>query len=97
MGAAAILNLVRPIIDGADLRGTGPHTAPFYFCTDQSSQQRRGIADMIAAEDHGSAGGRTYSLPWCVAAVETVGGDADKAREWLENWAPAQEEGALGL
>lgn len=94
MSAAAILNLVRPIIDGADLHGKGPHTAPFYFCTDQSSQQRRGIADMLAVGDHESAGGRTYDLPWCIAAVEAVGCDPDKAQEWLENWAPARGEGA---
>jgi hypothetical protein len=92
MSAAAILSLVRPLIDAVGLQGKGPHTAPFYFCTDQAGQQRRNIAEILAAENHGTAGKKTYDLAWCVAAVEAAGSDLGKAREWLENWAPARGE-----
>lgn len=92
MSAADILNVVRPLIDGVKLQpGAGRNTAPFYFCTDQASQQRRTLAEMITAEGVVSEG-RAYDLEWCVAAVEAAGGDLDKAKEWLSNWAPAKGE-----
>ena len=42
----------------------------------------------------GGAGAKTkpYDLAWCVAAVEATAGDLEKAREWLEHWAPARGE-----
>lgn len=46
---------------------------------------------MIAAEG-AMTDGKTYDLAWCIAAVEATGGDLEKAKEWLENWAPAQGE-----
>ncbi|KAF7116564.1 hypothetical protein CNMCM5793_005045 [Aspergillus hiratsukae] len=91
MSAAQILALVRPLIDAVNLRRDAPNTAPFYFCTDQVGQQRRILAEMLAAEGTMS-GGKTYDLPWCVAAVEATAGNLDKAREWLTNWAPAKDE-----
>ncbi|KAL4902866.1 hypothetical protein BDW74DRAFT_180564 [Aspergillus multicolor] len=93
MSAATILGQVRPLVDAVDLQGKGPHTSPFYFCTDQAGQQRRGFAEMLAAEEGGTAGKKTYDLPWCVAAIEAAGGELDKARDWLENCAPARGEG----
>ncbi|KAI9373980.1 ubiquitin fusion degradation protein UFD1-domain-containing protein [Aspergillus egyptiacus] len=92
----AILGVTRPLIDAIELQGKGSHTAPFYFCTDHAGQQRRVLAEMLAAEDP-AAGRKTYDLPWCVAAVEAAAGDLDKAREWLENWAPARGEGQGSL
>lgn len=97
MSTATIMNSVRPLIDAADLQGKGPHTAPFYFCTDQAGQQRRSLAEMLAAEASEADGRKTYDLPWCVAAVEAAAGELEKAREWLENWAPARGEGVDGL
>jgi hypothetical protein len=91
MSAAQILALVRPLIDAVNLRRDAPNTAPFYLCTDQVGQQRRTLAEMLAAEGTIS-GGKAYDLPWCVAAVEATGGNLDKAREWLTNWAPAKDE-----
>ncbi|GLB01735.1 hypothetical protein AtubIFM57258_000145 [Aspergillus tubingensis] len=96
MGAAAILAAVRPLLDAVNLQGDAPNTAPFYFCTDQAGQQRRIAAEMLSAEG-AVADGKTYALPWCVSAVETTAGNLDKAREWLENWAPAQGEGTYSL
>ncbi|RDW67103.1 putative ubiquitin fusion degradation protein (Ufd1) [Aspergillus mulundensis] len=94
--ATTILDHVRPLVDAVDLQGKGPHTSPFYFCTDQAGQQRRGLAEMLAVEEDGTAGKKTYDLPWCVAALEAAGGELDKAREWLENCAPARGE-AVGV
>ncbi|PWY64737.1 hypothetical protein BO70DRAFT_375078 [Aspergillus heteromorphus CBS 117.55] len=74
--------------------GDGPkNTAPFYLCADQVGQQRRTHAEMIAAEGK-LDGGKSYALPWCVAAIEVMAGNPNKAREWLENWAPAIGEDA---
>ncbi|KAL2866820.1 putative ubiquitin fusion degradation protein (Ufd1) [Aspergillus lucknowensis] len=97
LSAAAILSLVRPLIDAVDLQRKGAHRAPFYFCADQAGQQRRVLAEMIAAKDIGASGSKAYELPWCVAAVEAAGGVLEKAREWLENWAPSRGERPAGL
>ncbi|EAW13325.1 putative ubiquitin fusion degradation protein (Ufd1) [Aspergillus clavatus NRRL 1] len=91
MSAAAILTLVRPLIDALNLRRDTPNTAPLYLCTDQVGQQRRILAEMIAAEGT-ATGGKAYDFPWCVAAVEATAGSVDNAREWLANWAPARGE-----
>ena len=52
-----------------------------YLCTDDVSQKRRGLAEMLSAEGE-------YGLEWCVAALEAEGGKVDGARGWLVNWAP---------
>ncbi|KAF7591753.1 hypothetical protein BBP40_001133 [Aspergillus hancockii] len=96
MSIANVLTRVRPLINAISLQSDTPHAAPFYFCTDQTGQQRRTLAEMIAAEGI-TTGGKGYTLPWCVAAVEATGGDLTKAREWLENWAPGKYEGASAL
>ncbi|RAK98024.1 putative ubiquitin fusion degradation protein (Ufd1) [Aspergillus ibericus CBS 121593] len=93
IGAAAILTAVRPLLDTVNLGGDAPNTAPFYLCADQVGQQRRLAAEILAAEGT-IVSGRAYDLPWCVAAVEATVGNLEKAREWLENWAPAHGEGA---
>ncbi|KAB8266581.1 hypothetical protein BDV30DRAFT_69630 [Aspergillus minisclerotigenes] len=96
MSVANILATIKPFVDAICLQSGNLNTAPFYFCTDQLGQQRRILAEMIAAE--GSvASGKEYDLPWCVASVEATGGDLSKAREWLENWAPAKNEEARVL
>lgn len=96
MSVANILATIKPVVDAICLQSGNLNTAPFYFCTDQLGQQRRILAEMIAAE--GSvASGKEYDLPWCVASVEATGGDLIKAREWLENWAPTKNEEARVL
>ncbi|KKK17806.1 hypothetical protein ARAM_002078 [Aspergillus rambellii] len=81
MSAAAILALIRPMLDAINFqhRQNRSNTAPFYLCSDQVSQQRRVLAEMLAAVPGSS---KTYDLPWCVAAVEAAG-ELDKARECL--------------
>ncbi|KAI9933395.1 hypothetical protein ASPWEDRAFT_174556 [Aspergillus wentii DTO 134E9] len=93
LSATTILTTVRPLLDAVNLHG--PNIGPLYLCTDQAGQQRRGLAEMIAAEGAAETGSaKIYDLAWCVAAVEATGGDLTKAREWLENWAPARGENA---
>lgn len=91
MSAANILTTVRPLLNAISFQADTPNTAPFYFCADQTGQQRRSLAEMIAAEGV-ITDGKTYDLAWCVAAVEAMGGNLEKAKEWLENWAPSQGE-----
>ena len=65
--------------------------SPLHFCTDELSQKRRVLADMMAAEKSDSAQ-NAYELPWCIAGLEAESGDLDKARIWLKNWAPTCAE-----
>ncbi|KAL9635906.1 MAG: hypothetical protein Q9164_003173 [Protoblastenia rupestris] len=79
---------------------------PLQICTDETSQRRRVLADMVAAEK-GNGGSTTkgkgkgkegmdhgYELEWCIAALEVEGGDLDKARGWLKGFAPTRGETA---
>ncbi|KAJ1324777.1 ubiquitin fusion degradation protein 1 [Microdochium nivale] len=75
-GVAAVLPLVKPLVDNIQQLHV-----PMFFCVDETNQRRRALAEMLAAE-----GG--WDLEWCVAACEAEGGDMDRVREWLGNWAP---------
>src|SRR5262249_26119200 len=77
-GAGPAMQLVRPLM--AEVEG---HTKPLHFCVDEGSQKRRKLAEMLAAEG-------AWSLGWCIAAFEAEGANVDKAREWLQNWAPTK-------
>ncbi|KAL2759902.1 hypothetical protein ACRALDRAFT_2129740 [Sodiomyces alcalophilus JCM 7366] len=77
-GAAAVLPLIKPLVDGVAQTGQ-----PMYFCVDEGSQRRRGLAEMLASEN-------VWDFEWCVAGCEAASGDLDKAREWLHNWAPTK-------
>lgn len=76
--------------------------APLSLCTDEASQKRRTLAEMIAAEGSDINGkgkgkesekiGSGYGLEWCVAALEAAGGDLDGGRAWLKDYAPTQVE-----
>ncbi|MCJ1285580.1 hypothetical protein MMC26_004921 [Xylographa opegraphella] len=83
------MGLIKPTLE--HLMNDGSH--PLHFCTDEASQKRRVLADMIAVEDEseGQAVGG-YDLPWCMAALEAEGGDLGNARRWLRNWAPTRAE-----
>lgn len=93
MSVAEIMKLTRPLADAINVHPDIQNTAPFYFCTDETGQRRRNLAEMIFAEGS-AAGAKAYDLAWCVAAVEAAGGDLDKAREWLAKWAPTRGETA---
>jgi hypothetical protein len=77
------LPMVKPYL--ADLNNGA---SPLHFCTDEGSQRRKGLAELMAAEK--GLKGETYSLEWCTAALEAEAGDLDKARAWLKGWAPLQ-------
>lgn len=92
------LGMIKPTLEGLKDRNV-----PVHFCTDESSQKRKVLAEMVTAE--GSAGGkgkgkerddlvegRGYQLEWCVAALEAAGGDLDRARGWLRDFAPTRAE-----
>lgn len=79
--------LVRPLIQGL-LKGE----TPLHFCVDEASQKRRVLAGMLAAEGQDRPGAKRYGPAWCVAALEAEGGNLDKARDWLRDYAPSVEE-----
>ncbi|KAI9799643.1 MAG: hypothetical protein M1833_003958 [Piccolia ochrophora] len=84
LAAKDALPLVKPFVEAFNIP-----TSPLHFCVDESSQRRRTLAEMMSAEP-GAKGG--YDIEWCVAALEAEGGDADKAKTWLGNWAPERNE-----
>lgn len=79
------LPMVKPYVDAALDASLG---MPLHFCTDEGSQKRRGLAELLAAER--DLKGQRYAFEWYVAALEAEGGDLQRAREWLKNWAPVE-------
>ncbi|KAK4619909.1 hypothetical protein CLAFUW4_11168 [Fulvia fulva] len=79
------LPMIKPYLETAK-------DTPLHFCVDESSQKRRNLAGMLAAEDGGQSGKGGFAVKWCVGALEAEGGDLDAARVWLRNWAPARSE-----
>ena len=73
------LQMVKPDLDELS------STRPIRFCTDEPSQKRRVLGEMIAAEG-------IYDLAWVIVALVAEQGDLGKARTWLENWAPTKAE-----
>ena len=80
------LPMIKPFVDAV----VSAETKPLHFCVYEASQTRRALAEMLK-EEHGMKG-ETYSLPWCIGALEAETGQLDKAREWLGNWAPTRSE-----
>ncbi|MCJ1333723.1 hypothetical protein MMC10_010423 [Thelotrema lepadinum] len=70
-----------------DVEGLSTNVA-LHFCTDEPSQKRRILAEMLAAEQEDTG----YDLPWTVAALEAEHNDLQKGRVWLESWAPKRSE-----
>jgi len=83
VGPKQALPMVKPYVDSALDAWLG---MPLHFCTDEASQTRRSLAELLAAEK--DLKGQRYSFEWCLAALEAEGGDLQRAREWLRNWAP---------
>ena len=81
------LALVKPLIEAVSVRPGLVNTAPLFFCTDETTQHRRTMADMLAIQEDGQ-----YESGWCIAAVEFTSGNLEKAHEWLGNWAPKKSE-----
>lgn len=94
------LGMIRPTLDGLK-----DGKVPVHFCADEASQKRRVLAELVAAEGDANGKGKGkersgvvqgsgYELEWCVAALEAAGGDLDKARGWLRDFAPTKAEAA---
>lgn len=56
---------------------------PLYFCTDETSQKSRKLAEMVSAEG-------IWDVEWCIAAAEAERGELGSMREWLQAWAPSR-------
>jgi len=83
------LPIVKPIIEALSVEDG---SSPLHFCVDESSQKKRALAGMLAAEGTKIPGQKDYRTPWCVGALEAEDGDLQKAREWLANFAPSRQE-----
>ena len=92
------MGMIKPTLDGLK-----DGKVPVLFCTDEASQKRRMLGEMVAAEGNAggkgkgreidvSAEGSGYELEWCVAALEAAGGNLDKGRSWLRDFAPTRAE-----
>ncbi|KAL2047578.1 hypothetical protein N7G274_000619 [Stereocaulon virgatum] len=99
------LGMIKPILENLK-----DMNAPVHFCTDEASQKRRTLAEMMAAEGSESGSvvgngkgkgegkegrGSGYDFEWCVAALEVEGGDLDRARGWLRDYARMRGEGGI--
>ncbi|KAJ5143065.1 uncharacterized protein N7515_001852 [Penicillium bovifimosum] len=91
MSVAEIMKITRPLVDALNLQPNSSNTAPLYLCVDETSQHRRNLAELIAAESAGESN-KSYDLPWCIAGAEATGGSLEKTREWLSKWAPTRGE-----
>ncbi|KAK4177244.1 ubiquitin fusion degradation protein UFD1-domain-containing protein [Triangularia setosa] len=72
------LPLVKPLLEAIT-----DHSQQMHFCVDEASQRRKKTAEMLAVEG-------VWDLEWCVAAMEAEGGNLNKARGWLSDWAPTK-------
>ncbi|KAL8285699.1 hypothetical protein RB600_009908 [Gaeumannomyces tritici] len=82
---SAALPVVRPLVTPEEL---ADHSKKMRFCVDEAGQRNLVLAEMLASEG-------VWELEWCVAACQAEG-DRDKAREWLQNWAPNKYEQGTG-
>ncbi|SMY20770.1 unnamed protein product [Zymoseptoria tritici ST99CH_1A5] len=87
--------MVKPFLDGL-LQPAGQGQTGLHFCVNEQSQKRRGMAELLAAEDGGPMGKGGFSLEWCVGALEAEKGHLGEARGWLRNWAVERGEGRRG-
>jgi len=76
--ASAALPLVKPLLEGIK-----DHRQSMHFCVDESTQRKKTMAGLLAAEG-------VWELEWCIAALEAEGADLTKARGWLNDWAPTK-------
>lgn len=87
MDTRKAIEMARPFVDTFAHRQN-----PLHFCVDQQSQERRVLARMLVAAADDDAHDDGYALEWCVLALEKEGGDLERARAWLKDWAPRKGE-----
>lgn len=86
--AKTAIPLVKPFVDAT----TSNLDSPLHFCVDEAGARRRERALMLESDAQNHLGQRGYDFAWCLAACEAEGGDLEKARTWLENYAPRRDE-----
>lgn len=83
------ISLVKPFVDASVI----DMNVPLHFCVGETCQKRRDVALALEAEmvlRNGQV--KAYTFPWCLGAIEAENGDFDKARIWLEGFAPRKDE-----
>ncbi|KAI9699889.1 MAG: hypothetical protein M1820_006951 [Bogoriella megaspora] len=75
------MSVVKPVLERLF-----DESKPLHFCTDEASQKRRTLAEMLAGQGE-------YRLEWCVKGLEEGNGDLDKGMGWLRDHAPKIGEG----
>ncbi|EFR04367.1 ubiquitin fusion degradation protein 1 [Nannizzia gypsea CBS 118893] len=98
LASKEIITMIKPLVEEVSIGPTVVNTSPLYFCTDEATQRRRELAEVLAVEVVADMDSHTesYEIEWCIAAMESTSGDPFKAREWLHNWAPKKGETYTG-
>lgn len=86
--AKTAIRLAKPFVDAV----ITDQAVPLHFCVDEASSKRRNLALMLEADATRWPGQQGYDFPWCLAACEAESGNLDKAKSWLENYAPRKDE-----
>lgn len=96
VGTKEGMPLVKKFLDGLfeGDEAEGTWVTGLHFCVDEASQRRRRVAETLFAEMEAGMRAKRYGWEWCVGALEAEGGDAERARQWLENYAPSVAEEA---
>ena len=81
--------MVKPMIESL---ANGETASPLHFCVDEAGQKRRGLAELLAADETIGFGKGGYSFEWCLGALEAEKSDLEAARKWLQDWAPTRSE-----
>ena len=81
--------LVKTVIDAL---APGETDSPLHFCVDEGAQKRRGLAELLAADETIGFGKGGYAFEWCLGALEAEKSDLEAARKWLQDWAPTRSE-----
>ncbi|KAL1954572.1 hypothetical protein VTO42DRAFT_1047 [Malbranchea cinnamomea] len=81
------LAFIKPLVDSVSVRPESVNTTPLYFCTDETTQHRKEMVDVLVDQEQGQ-----YERIWCIAAVDRAAGDLQKAKRWLRDWAPRKGE-----
>jgi hypothetical protein len=81
--------LAKPMIDAL---ANGETNSPLHFCVDEGGQKRRGLAELLAADETIGFGRGGYAFEWCLGALEAEKSDLEAARKWLQDWAPTRSE-----
>lgn len=81
--------MVKPILTSL---ANGEEESALHFCVDEASQQRRNLAEMLAADETVGFGKGGYAFEWCLGALEAEKGELEGARRWLGDWGVGRGE-----